>query len=726
MRILFVAWRDLANKLAGGSEVLIDTLAAGLGERGHDVTLLCANPIEPRRYDVRPNGGTVSQYARAPLSYLRNYRDADLVVDVANGLSFYSPLWRRRPSICFVNHIHTEQWNQWFPAPVAAIGKTLEQRAMPTAYRNRLFVAVSPSTADGLEALGVDRSRIRIIINGTHLPDSVGTESADPLFVGLGRLVPHKRFDLALKAWEQVRPHVGGRLVIAGQGPERSRLLAAAGPGVEIPGRISDQERDDLLASAWLMVHPASHEGWGLVITEAAAHGTPSLAFRVPGLRDSVVDGMSGILVDRPEEFAATWRRIAEDPIVRGRLREGARKRAMACTWDATVDTFEEICEEAVHNHHRQLRLPHSTWSQDHRRAARPAAAVEPERHGLPEGTGRPSLQVVRDRPPLSIILPAYNEEARLPVSLPTLLDFLKDRGGDVEVLLVDDGSSDNTIAVAKDLLSGVPRTGVLRLGRHLGKGAAVRTGVAHATGHQIVFMDADMATDLSHLDPLLAKLDHAQVAIGSRGAPGAVTNGVTPSSDAAHRAFNQLARNATGLGIMDFQCGFKAFRAPSAKLLFHLLHERGYAFDVELLALADRIGYDITELPVHWKAVRGSHVRIVVDSAAMAWQVTRIGRRARGGQSLASLEAASIDHELDVDQVAAAVRDHLPLSAPVIPWRRGALALLPFVEPADTPALVSELESRLDSIRVTSGLFDTATIFDVSEQRLRSAIAAS
>lgn len=724
MRILFVAWRDLANKLAGGSEVLIDTLATGLAERGHDVALMAANPTEPRAYRVHPNGGTVSQYIRAPLSYLRHFKDADLVVDVANGLSFYSPFWRRKPSICFVNHLHTDQWAQWFPKPMAALGNALEQRAMPAAYRNRLFVAVSPSTADGLEALGVDRSRIRIIINGTHLPDEVGTESDEPLFIGLGRLVPHKRFELAVQAWEQVRPHVGGRLVIAGQGPDHSKLVAAAGPGVELPGRISEAEKQRLLSSAWLMVHPASHEGWGLVITEAAAYGTPSLAMRVPGLQDSVVDGKSGILVDRIEDLAPTWRRIAEDPAMRARLRIGARKRAEACTWSNTVDRFEEICEEAVEGSHRSLRLPHSSWSKDHHAVADQEPPTV-EKSGLPIGTGRPALRLVRDRPDLTIVIPAYNEAARLPVALPILLDHVAGRSGHTEILLVDDGSSDDTVRVANNLLGKVPHAGVLRLGRHLGKGAAVRSGVAHASGHQIMFMDADMATDLAYLDPLLAALDHTQVAIGSRGAPGAVTNGLTPSSDATHRAFNQLARSTTGMTLIDFQCGFKAFRGPAAKLLFHLLHEKGYAFDVELLAMANRIGYGIIEVPVHWQAVRGSHVRIVVDSAAMAYQVTRIGRRVRGGQSLASLEATSLLID-DVDLIAKQVRENLPLAAPVIPWKQGAIALLPFVDPADSEELAAELRRNLHDITIQPRLLDTGFIFDEHQQRLRTALAAN
>lgn len=724
MRILFVAWRDLANELAGGSEVLIDHLAAGLTERGHDVTLLCANPVgEPRAYAVQPNGGTVDQYFRTPFAYLRHFREADLVVDVANGLSFYAPAWRRGPSICFVNHIHTDQWDQWFPKPVAAVGRLMEQHAMPAAYRNRLFVAVSPSTADGLEALGVDRHRIRIIINGTNLPDQVGTESEEPLFVGLGRLVPHKRFDLAVKAWEQVRPQVGGRLVIAGKGPELERLRATAGPGVELPGRITEEEKLDLLGSAWLMVHPASHEGWGLVITEAAAYGTPSLAFRVPGLRDSIVDGMSGILVDRPEELAQTWLRIAQDPALRAQLREGARRCAAACTWEHTVERFEEICEEAVEPHRRSLRIPHGAWTGSGHRS--PLDPERPELAGLPVGTGRPQLHVVRDRPDLSIVLPAFNEGARLPVSVPVLLEHLAERSGRTEVILVDDGSTDDTVRVAEKLLAPLAQSGVLRLGRHAGKGAAVRAGVARATGHQVAFMDADMAADLGSLDPLLAALDDVHVAVGSRGAPGAVTSGVTPSSDAAHRAFNQLARQVTGMSIMDFQCGFKAFRGPVAKLLFHFLREPGYAFDVELLATADRLGYDLREVPVRWEAVRGSHVRIVVDSLIMAVQVTRISRQSRNGRPMSTLEAFGRDPDLDADALAALVREQLPLEAPVFAWDHGALALLPFVQPADVADLADELEQRLDVVARPS-MLDGGALFEPGSGRMRAALTAS
>jgi hypothetical protein len=238
--------------------------------------------------------------------------------------------------------------------------------------------------------------------------------------------------------------------------------------------------------------------------------------------------------------------------------------------------------------------------------------------------------------------------------------------------------------------------------------------------------MDADLATDLDHLEPLLDSLDDVHIAIGSRSAPGAVTSGVTPSSDAAHRAFNQLARSSTGLGYADFQCGFKAFRAPAGKLLFHLLSERGYAFDVELLALADRIGYSVKEVPVHWRAVRGSHVRIVVDSAHMTWQVTRIARRSRSGKLLTALEAYGRDPELGSDDIAALLREHLPLSAPVVPWDQGAMALLPFVAPADSSELAAAIEHKAEGVIVRPTVLDSGSIFDPAAQRLRNALAAS
>ena len=346
--VLFVAWRDLASPRAGGSEVLVDRLAEGMVARGNRVTLLCGGPTADHGYRVRRNGGTYSQFLRAPLSYWRHLRDADLVVEVCNGMPFLSPLWCRRPLICLVNHMHTELWPLRFPAPVAAAGRFAESRLMPWAHRNNLFLTVSNSTADALGRAGVDAGRIRQICNGVVQPDPPTPRSAQPMFLALGRLTDYKRIDLLLKLWRRVRPVVGGTLVIAGDGPERARIEAMAGRDVIIVGRVSEQEKHRLLCAAWLLVHPALIEGWGLVVAEAAIRGTPAVGFDVPGLRDSVVNGRTGVLVASEGDFASAWASLALNHPARRAMWTAAREHAERLHWSLAVDGFAQVADDAI------------------------------------------------------------------------------------------------------------------------------------------------------------------------------------------------------------------------------------------------------------------------------------------------------------------------------------------------------------------------------------------
>lgn len=348
MKMVFFTRRDLANPLAGGSEVLVDRLAAGAADHGHEVCVVAAGPVLRRGYGVRDGGGRYSQYLRAPLTYLRHHRDADLVVDVANGLSFFVPLWRRRPAICLVNHLHTEQWNQWFSPPIAALGRSLERKGIPKVYRGHLFVAVSRSTAASLEAIGVPAAQIRVVHNGIDVNDISESRSPEPLFVCLGRLVPHKRVELVLQAWEKVRPVIGGRLIIAGDGPERASLEATAGEAVTFAGQVSEEEKRRLLARAWLLLHPAMVEGWGLVVMEAAVAGTPTVAFDVPGLRDSVLHRRTGLLAQTDAEFVAYWVSMASNGLLRARMGQAARARTATFSWSSSVKQFLQVAQEAI------------------------------------------------------------------------------------------------------------------------------------------------------------------------------------------------------------------------------------------------------------------------------------------------------------------------------------------------------------------------------------------
>lgn len=264
-RIVFLAHRDLDNPAAGGSELLVDRLAEGLTELGHQVTLICGGPAAFRDYRVVSAGGEFGHYLRARSAFARQVGETDLLVEVCNGMPYLAPLWHHGPTLCLVNHVHSDLWKMRFGgplAPAARVGRRLEQWALTGAQHRSLLVAVS-STAHALHAIGVERDRIRVVHNGVEEPGPRAERSADPLFVAVGRLVEYKRIDLLLRLWERVRPVTGGRLVIVGDGPERGRLERIAGPGVEFAGHVSEAEKHRLLCAAWLLLHPSAVEGWG-------------------------------------------------------------------------------------------------------------------------------------------------------------------------------------------------------------------------------------------------------------------------------------------------------------------------------------------------------------------------------------------------------------------------------------------------------------------------------
>ncbi|MFF7276365.1 glycosyltransferase [Streptomyces griseorubiginosus] len=352
-RIVFLAHRDLGNPAAGGSELLVDRLADGLTRLGHQVTLLCGGPASYRDYRVVSAGGEFGHYLRARTAFSRQVGETDLLVEVCNGMPYLAPLWHRGPTLCLVNHVHTDLWKMRFGgplAPAARLGRRLEHWALAgAAARHRsLLVAVSPSTAHALRAIGVERDRIRVVHNGVEEPEPLVRRSPEPLFVAVGRLVEYKRIDLLLRLWERVRPVTGGRLVIVGDGPERARLEQLAGPGVEFTGHVSEAEKHRLLCEAWLLLHPSAVEGWGLVVTEAATRQTPTIAFDVPGLRDSVVDGETGVLARGESSFAAAWCTLALSGHRRELMGKAARDRAARFRWHRTVRQFRAVASEAV------------------------------------------------------------------------------------------------------------------------------------------------------------------------------------------------------------------------------------------------------------------------------------------------------------------------------------------------------------------------------------------
>lgn len=246
------------------------------------------------------------------------------------------------------------------------------------------------------------------------------------------------------------------------------------------------------------------------------------------------------------------------------------------------------------------------------------------------------------ERPDLSVVIPAYNEERRLPATLASIFGFVGTLGLRAEVIVADDGSEDATAAVVEALAGRYPSLRLLRL-PHAGKAHAVRCGVLASRGRVVFMCDADLSMPIEDLARLLAALDAgADVAVGSREAPGAQRFGEPAYRHLMGRVFNRVVRVLTGVPLNDTQCGFKCFRATAAQALFAGLQLyrtphgrlRGpmvTGFDVELLFLAHKWGYRVVEVPIRWYYAPGSKVqpgrdtlRMLADVLAVRWHDLR------------------------------------------------------------------------------------------------------
>jgi dolichyl-phosphate beta-glucosyltransferase len=233
--------------------------------------------------------------------------------------------------------------------------------------------------------------------------------------------------------------------------------------------------------------------------------------------------------------------------------------------------------------------------------------------------------------PALSMVVPAFNEQDRLGPTLEAILGWGRASGRAFELVVVDDGSRDRTVEVARGFAARAPELRVLELGVNRGKGAAVRAGILAARGERILFCDADLATPIEELVKLDAQLDAgADIAIASRALPGAdIQVRQHPARELMGRTFNAVVRVVLLGGIADTQCGFKLFRRAAASDLFGRATVDGFAFDVEILWLA-RGRYRVAEVPVVWRHVEESKVSPGVDAARMLIDLLKVRWRHR------------------------------------------------------------------------------------------------
>ncbi|HEX7393693.1 MAG TPA: dolichyl-phosphate beta-glucosyltransferase [Anaerolineaceae bacterium] len=238
-------------------------------------------------------------------------------------------------------------------------------------------------------------------------------------------------------------------------------------------------------------------------------------------------------------------------------------------------------------------------------------------------------------KPFLSLVFPAHNEESRLPATLEQTAEFLKNQAYDSEIIVVENGSSDCTLAIARQFVNQIPNLQVIHEDRR-GKGLAVRTGMLAATGEYRMFLDVDLSMPISEVNrfipPILPRLD---VAIASREVRGAVRYGEPYIRHIVGRGFNLLVRLLALPGLQDSQCGFKCFRGQVADELFARQTIDGWTFDVEVLFIARKRGYTISEIPIAWYYYPQSKMHVMQASFRMfadLWAIRRNGWQGKYG----------------------------------------------------------------------------------------------
>jgi glycosyltransferase involved in cell wall biosynthesis len=361
-RIHVLAWRDLADVEAGGSELHAATVAHLWAEAGLEVTMRTSyaqgSPPESVRngYHVVRRAGRYMVFPRGVLAEMAGrHGERDALVEIWNGVPWLTPLWARGPKVTWLHQYHGDMWRMVLPPNLARMGEVLERRIAPPLYRGQRIITLSESAREELiDRLHLHRDHISVVPPGINPRFSPGGDrSPAPLVVAVGRLMPVKRFDLLITAMAGVRSRVpGAQLVIVGEGAERERLedlveRLDATEWVSLPGHVSDAELVDLYRHAWLVASASAAEGWGMTITEAAACGTPAVVTDIGGHRDAVVPDVTGVLA-APDRLGAEIDAVLRDPARRQRLGSAALARAATFTWEATAaGTLAVLAAEA-------------------------------------------------------------------------------------------------------------------------------------------------------------------------------------------------------------------------------------------------------------------------------------------------------------------------------------------------------------------------------------------
>ena len=353
-RILIFNWRDTKHRYAGGAEVYIHELAKRWVKAGHQVTVFCGNDGNCLRNEIIEGiqiirrGGFYFVYFWAILYHLLRFRGQyDVIIDSENGIPFFSPLFAKGKKFLLIHHIHQEVFRKSLTPPLSWIATFMEMKLMPFVYKNVEAITVSPSSKKEILDRKLTSKDPTVIYNGVDLRKfKPGRKSAIPLILYLGRLKYYKSLHVFIHAARKILTSIPkAQFVIAGDGEEKDNLIKLAKKlsifdKITFLGKVSEEQKIDLYQKAWVFVNPSFMEGWGITSIEANACGTPVVASNVPGLRDSVNNPHSGLLVPygSVKEFTRQIKFLLKDDSFRAKLSIQAIYWAQQFDWQKSAE----------------------------------------------------------------------------------------------------------------------------------------------------------------------------------------------------------------------------------------------------------------------------------------------------------------------------------------------------------------------------------------------------
>jgi len=372
MKILVINWQDIKNPLGGGAEVHFHEIFKRIAARGHQVTLFCSRfPDSPEQEIIdgirilRQGSRNLFNYSVYP-RYKRQFSKEkyDVVVDDINKIPFYTPLFVKEPLAGIVHHLFGKSIFSEASLPAALYVYGAERMALPV-YRNIPIAVVSESTKKEMVSLGFKPEDLMLAPNAVHhqLFRVTGIQrSESPLIGYLGRIKKYKSVDHLLYAFALVVKQIpDARLVVVGDGDALDGLKHLAGTlgighAVEFTGYVSEEKKVEWLNTVQLAVNPSAKEGWGLTVIEANACGIPVIASDVPGLRDSVVNGKTGILFEygNINMLAEQIIAVLRDLTLRQRLSAEALLWAKTFNWESSADMMLDVLRTAIERHRKR------------------------------------------------------------------------------------------------------------------------------------------------------------------------------------------------------------------------------------------------------------------------------------------------------------------------------------------------------------------------------------